>query len=93
MTRAGLPQKPADVTHGSDCAPCDATRAVVRRLRDEWDPLSNWDEVDVPIGPDRPFDPDLDGEDDVRERVSMTEWATRLVAEVLHRYPIPAAGS
>lgn len=61
---------PGDV-HASDCAPCDAARAVVERLRDEYDPLSNWDEVEV-------------------EGVNQTDLTIALVAEVLHRYPIPA---
>ncbi len=33
--------------HAKDCAPCDAARAVVEALRDAYDPLANWDEVEV----------------------------------------------
>lgn len=33
--------------HAGDCAPCDAARQVVDALRVEYDPLSNWDEVEV----------------------------------------------
>lgn len=33
--------------HAQDCAPCDASRAVVEALRTEYDPLNNWDEVTV----------------------------------------------
>lgn len=36
----------ADV-HAADCAPCDAARAVVAALREDFDPLENWDEVEV----------------------------------------------
>lgn len=33
--------------HAKDCTPCDAARAVVEALRDDFDPLDNWDEVEV----------------------------------------------
>lgn len=33
--------------HAADCAPCDAARAVVAALREDFDPLENWDEVEV----------------------------------------------
>lgn len=36
--------------HTSDCAPCDAARAVVVELRTEFDPLDNWDETEVGDG-------------------------------------------
>lgn len=31
--------------HDRDCAACDAARAVVTALREQYDPLDNWDEV------------------------------------------------
>ena len=58
--------------HPRDCAPCDAARAVVDALREQLDPLDNWDEVEV-------------------HGRTTTEYTVGLVAEVLHRYPIPAA--
>jgi hypothetical protein len=33
--------------HAADCAPCDAARAVVAALREDFDPLENWDEVEL----------------------------------------------
>lgn len=36
--------------HASDCAPCDAARAVIAELRTEFDPLDNWDDTEVHDG-------------------------------------------
>lgn len=36
--------------HASDCATCDAARAVVDEISAKWDPLDNWAEVDAPDG-------------------------------------------
>lgn len=55
--------------HTRDCAPCDAARQVVQALRDEYDPLSNWDEIEV-------------------EGDTQTALTLRIVAEVLHRFPL-----
>lgn len=33
--------------HAADCAPCDAARAVVAVLREDFDPLDNWNEVEL----------------------------------------------
>lgn len=33
--------------HERDCEPCDAARQVVEALRNEYDPLSNWDDTEV----------------------------------------------
>ncbi|WP_027944249.1 hypothetical protein [Amycolatopsis taiwanensis] len=33
--------------HERDCAPCDAARQAVAELRTQFDPLDNWDEVEV----------------------------------------------
>ncbi|MEU0532003.1 hypothetical protein [Amycolatopsis tolypomycina] len=38
---------PDPAAHAKDCAPCDAARAVVAALREDFDPLENWDEVEV----------------------------------------------
>ena len=58
--------------HAKDCAPCDAARAVVAALREEFDPHENWDDVEV-------------------EGQSVTVRTVTLVAEVLHRFPIPVS--
>ncbi|PXY27417.1 hypothetical protein [Prauserella muralis] len=60
--------------HERDCAPCDAARAVVDELAAHWDPIGNWDEVEA-----------LDGHGG-----TLRDQAVRLVADVLHRYPLPA---
>ncbi len=58
-----------NAVHAKDCAPCDAARAVVSALREEFD-HENWDDVEV-------------------EGQSVTARTVALVADVLHRYPIP----
>jgi hypothetical protein len=78
--------------HASDCAPCDAARAVISELRDQFDPLDNWDDTELTVidavvvgGRDDFVRP----EDEGAERITVTELAVRMAAGVLHKYPIP----
>jgi hypothetical protein len=43
---------PVDLStvHERDCAPCEAAREVVREMRPQFDPLDNWDEVEIAPG-------------------------------------------
>lgn len=69
----------ATVLHAADCAPCDAARAVVAALRDQFDPLDNWDDTELP----HPTSGQL---------ITVTELAVGIAAGVLHQYPVPASG-
>lgn len=58
--------------HTSDCAPCDAARAVVDALATTWDPGDNWSDVEAINS----------------TYVTLRDEAIAIAAQTLHAYPI-----